>query len=140
MGVEFKGGSRHDRNRHNRRKRQNRHSRLLALYFVGQTKGGQGALQDRQNRQSCQKRHELSGPISRDIAVLSLRYPVLRDAFKRGLHSPKMVRYLPLALSFTQAHLCDAPFCNVSRENCVIPLKNKHERVLRYYRYKYRAI
>ena len=43
-GVEFKGGSRHDRNRHNRQNRQNRHGRLLALYFVGQAKGGQGAL------------------------------------------------------------------------------------------------
>ena len=38
-GVEFKGGSRHDRNCHNRRKRQNRHGRLLALYSVGQAKG-----------------------------------------------------------------------------------------------------
>ena len=49
-GVEFQGGSRHDRNRHNRRNRQNRqdrHGRLLALYFVGQAKGGQGALQNR---------------------------------------------------------------------------------------------
>ena len=49
-----------------------------------------------------------------------------------------MVRYPPLVLSFTQAHLCDTPFCNVSRDNCAIPHKNKHERVLRYYRYKYR--
>ena len=57
-GVEFKGGSRHDRDRHNRRNRQNRqnrHGRLLALYFVGQAKGGQGALRNRQNRQN---RHE----------------------------------------------------------------------------------
>ena len=35
-------GSHHDKNRRNR---QNRHSRLLALYFVGQAKGGQGVLQ-----------------------------------------------------------------------------------------------
>ena len=32
-GVEFKGGSRHDRNRHNRQNRQNRHGRLLVLYL-----------------------------------------------------------------------------------------------------------
>ena len=54
-GVEFKGSSRHDRNRHNRRNRrnrQNRHGCLLVLYFVGETKGGQGALQNRQNRQN----------------------------------------------------------------------------------------
>ena len=24
-------------------------------------------------------------------------------------------------LSFTQAHLCDTPFCNMSRDNCAIP-------------------
>ena len=60
--------------------------------------------------------------------------------FQGGLHSPKMVRYPPWALSFTQAHLCDTPFCNVSRDNCAIPHKNKHDRVLRYYRCKSRAI
>ena len=43
----------------------------------------------------------------------------------------------PLVLSFTQAHLCKTLFCNVSRDNCAIPHKNKHEIVLRYYRYKY---
>ena len=56
MGVEFKGGSRHDQNRHDR---QNRHGRPLALYFVGQAQGGQGPLQNRQNRQN---RHEGSPP------------------------------------------------------------------------------
>ena len=39
-GVEFKGGSRHDRNRRDRRNRQNRHGCLLALYFVGEAKKG----------------------------------------------------------------------------------------------------
>ena len=38
----------------------------------------------------------LSGPISRDTAILSLRYPISRDTFKGGQHSPKMVRYPPL--------------------------------------------
>ena len=47
--------------------------------------------------------------------------------FKGGWHSPKMVRYPPIVLSFTQAHLCDTPFCNVSRDNCAIPHENKHE-------------
>ena len=51
-----------------------------------------------------------------------------------------MVRYLPLVLSFTQARLCDTPFCNVSRDNSAIPHKNKHEKHLRYYRYKYHTI
>ena len=53
--------------------------------------------------------------------------------FVSGLRVPKV-------LSFTQAHLCDTPFCNISRDNCAIPHKNKRERVLRYYRCKYRAI
>ena len=42
-GVEFKGGSRHDCNRHdrrNRQNRQNRHGLLIVLYFVGQAKEG----------------------------------------------------------------------------------------------------
>ena len=47
----------------------------------------------------------------------------------RLAHSIKMVRYPPLVLSFTQAHLCDTPFCNILRDNCAIPHKNKHERV-----------
>ena len=59
---------------------------------------------------------------------------------KGGQHSHKMVRYPPLVLNFTQTHPCDTPFCNISRDNCAIPHKNKHEKVLRYYRYKYRAI
>ena len=36
-----------------------------------------------------------------------------------------MVRDPPLVLSFTQAHLCDTPFCNVSRDNCAIPQKKQ---------------
>ena len=39
-----------------------------------------------------------------------------------------MVRYPRLVLSFTQAHLCDTPFCNISRDNCAIPHKNKQAR------------
>ena len=60
--------------------------------------------------------------------------------FQGGEHSRKMVRYPPLVLNFAQRHPCDTPFCNVSRDNCAIPHKNKREKVLRYYRYKYRAI
>ena len=62
-----------------------------------------------------------SGPIPRDTAILSLRYPISRDTFKGGWRSPKMVRYpAPLALSFTKTHPCDTPFCNISRDNCAI--------------------
>ena len=35
-----------------------------------------------------------------------------------------MVRCLPLVLSFSQAHLCDTPSCNISRDSCAIPHKN----------------
>ena len=37
-----------------------------------------------------------------------------------------MVRYPPLAVSFTQAHLCETPSCNVLRDSCAIPHKNKN--------------
>ena len=35
----------------------------------------------------------------------------------------------PLVLTFTQAHLCDTPFCNVSHDSCAKPKKNKCEGV-----------
>ena len=60
--VEFKGGSHHDRNRHNRRKRRKRHGCLFVTYFVGQTKRGQCAFQNRQSRQNRQNRHERPSP------------------------------------------------------------------------------
>ena len=39
-----------------------------------------------------------------------------------------------------KAHLCNTPFCNIFRDNCAIPHKNKHEEVFRYYRCKCCAI
>ena len=52
----------------------------------------------------------LSGPISRDTGILSLRYPthIARDFFF-------------LALSFAQSHLCNSPFCNISCNSCATP-------------------
>ena len=52
---------------------------------------------------------------------------------------PKWCDTPPWVLNFTQAHLCDTPFffLQLSHDNCVIPHKNKHERVLQYYRCKY---
>ena len=38
-----------------------------------------------------------------------------------GKHSPKMVQYPHLALSFTQAHLCSTSFCNILHDSCAIP-------------------
>ena len=82
----------------------------------------------------------LSGPISRDIAILSLRYPISRDTFSGRLALPQNDATPPLVCSLTQTHLCDTPSCDISRDNCAILYKNKHKIVLRYYRYKYRAI
>ena len=48
MGVEFKEGSRRDRNRHKFQNCQN--VCLSALWFLGQAQRGQGALHNRQNR------------------------------------------------------------------------------------------
>ena len=42
----------------NVRDHQNRHGCLLALSFVAEAKGGQGAFQNRQNCQNRQNRHE----------------------------------------------------------------------------------
>ena len=60
--------------------------------------------------------------------------------FLREVSIPPKCCDTPLAyLILHLTCVCDTPFCNVSRDNCVIPHKNKHKRVLRYYRYKYRA-
>ena len=61
--------------------------------------------------------------------VLSLRYPISRDSFSGRLALPQSGAIPPLVLSFAQAHLCDTPFCYISRDNCAIPHENKHERV-----------
>ena len=67
--------------------------------------------------------------ISREIAILSLQYPILSDTLPGRLGLPQMVRYPPLALSFREAHLCDTPSCNISHDNCAIPHKNKQEKL-----------
>ena len=62
----------------------------------------------------------LSGPISRNIAILSLRYPYHAIPFSSRLALTRMVRYQPLVVSLTQAHLCHPPFCNILRDDCAI--------------------
>ena len=49
--------------------------------------------------------------------------PYCEILFKGGQQSPKTVRYPPSVLSFTQAHLCGTPVCNISRDKCAIPHK-----------------
>ena len=66
----------------------------------------------------------LVAPYRAILPYLSLRYPISRDTFSGRLAAPQMVRYSPMLLSFTQAHLCDTPFCNISREKlCDTPTK-----------------
>ena len=84
--------------------------------------------------------HAYRGPISHNTPILSLRYPISRDTSLREVSTPPKWCDPPLLMSFTQAHLCDTPCCNVWRDICVMPQKNKHERVLQYYRYKHGAI
>ena len=63
-----------------------------------------------------------------------LRYPIAaiphiaRDTFSGRLATPQNGAIPPLVLSFTQAHLCDTRFCNISRDNCAILHKNKHNK------------
>ena len=54
---------------------------------------------------------------------------IARYFLREASTPPKWCDTPPLALSFTQTHLCDTPFCNVSRDNCAIPHENKHENV-----------
>ena len=44
--------------------------------------------------------HTLSGPISRDTAILSLRYPISRDTFSGRLALPQNGAIPPLVLSY----------------------------------------
>ena len=83
---------------------------------------------------------QLSGPISRDIAIASLRYPLSRDTLSAIAAIPQEGAIPPLVLSLTQTYQCDTPFCNISRDTCAISQENKHDNILRYYRSKYRAI
>ena len=83
---------------------------------------------------------DLVAPYRTMLRYYRCNTPYRATLFQGGQHSPKMVRYPFLALSFTQAHLCNTPFCYISCDSCAIPHKNKQERVLRYDRYKYRAI
>ena len=63
----------------------------------------------------------LVGPYRAILRYYRCDTPYRAILFKGSYRSPKMVRYPPFVLSFTQAHLCDTPFCYVSRDNCSRP-------------------
>ena len=68
----------------------------------------------------------LSGPISRDIAIL-WHIAILHVAHNALSGTP--VAIPPLVLSFIKAHLCDTPFCNIYRAIIVRhPNWNKHDK------------
>ena len=46
------------------------------------------------------------------------------DAPYRAILFQEDYRYPLLVLSFAQAHLCDTPFCYISRTSCAIPIKS----------------
>ena len=80
-------------------------------------------------------RHVLSGPISRDITIPSLRQPMPCDTFSVSLALPQQGAVPPPSVLHLQRYLRDTPFCNISRDRCALRHQNKHERALRYYCY-----
>ena len=90
---------------------------------------------------------ELRGPISRDIAIVSLRYPYRAILSQPSQQSPKRVRY-PLGTSFTQTYQCDTPILqHIARDTCAIPRKTSTktfcdtiaQSIARYEKYRYWA-
>ena len=61
------------------------------------------------------------GPLGYHRCSSSSDAPYCAILFHGRLALPQMVRYRPLVLNSTQTHLCDTPFCNVSRDNCATP-------------------
>ena len=63
--------------------------------------------------------------IARDCDTIAAIPHIARCSFREVSSSPKWCDTPPLVLSSThcQAHLCDTPFCNISRDNCATPHK-----------------
>ena len=85
------------------------------VHEITEKREGNKEIKEKSAHGSC-KLSSLSGPISHDIAILSLRYPISRDTFWGKLSPPHNGAIPPLVLGFTQAHLCDTPFCYISRD------------------------
>ena len=61
------------------------------------------------NTTTDQREHELSGPISRDIAIVSLRYPLSRDTFSAFAAIPQEGAIPPLGAFFLHRHISATP-------------------------------
>ena len=123
----------------------NRLAELRALVIF--TTGGKAALlgQASATLRTCQAYGSYTYCLANLVALYSaiLQYyrcdtHFAQYSFREVTSSPKRYR-TSLAISFTEAHLCDTPSCNIACDNCAISHKNKHEK-LWYDRYKYRVI
>ena len=81
---------------------------------------------------SMAREQTLSGPISRDIAVVSLHYPLLRDTFSAIPAIPQQGAIPHLVPSFKQTYQSDTPSFNISHDTRAMHKENKHETILRY--------
>ena len=64
------------------------------------------------------------GPYRAMLRYYRCDAPYRAILFQEGWQLPEMVRCspdAPPAPGFTQAHLCDTPFCNISCDSCAIP-------------------
>ena len=85
-----------------------------------------------QNLQHFQHLLVLVAPYRAILRYYRCNTPYRAIPFQGIMHSCKMVRYPPpRVLSFKQAHMCDTPFCSISRDNCAIHHENKHKMSLR---------
>ena len=90
---------------------------------------------------SCSTWRRTGPQFKAEISLVLLRvFPPFfpRDFRGSSRNNPKWYDNPLLLFGFTQPHLCDAPFCDVSRNGCAILHKTNEK--LRYDRYKYRAI
>ena len=70
----------------------------------------------------------VSGPISRDIAIPLLQYPISRRTFSVGLAHSQRGAITPLWYFHLHGHIHvipPPPFCNISRDSCAIPTLTK---------------
>ena len=96
---------------------------IWAITLFGQARFTPARFADYQFWPSPQK---LSGPISRDSAIVSLRYPLSRNTFSAIPAIPPQGAIPPLVPCFTQTYQCDTPFkiCkHIARYFCDTPGK-----------------
>ena len=76
--------------------------------WVGRFKGGRNCF-PKKGPEADPTQHDLSGPISRDTAILSLRYPISRDTFSGNLALPHNGAIPPPWYLVSHRHICAIP-------------------------------